>query len=64
MFSRAAILIYSYILSKAFRAREYFFFSGVYLDEVKGKDQLLTATNTWALSQSIKKKVDLEVERY
>ena len=32
--------------------------------EVKGKDQLLTATNVWALSQSMKKKVDLEAERY
>ena len=32
--------------------------------EVKGIDQLLTATNVSALSQSTKKKVDLETERY
>ena len=32
--------------------------------EVEGKNQLLTATNVCALSQSMKKKVDLEAERY
>ena len=32
--------------------------------EVNGKGELLTATNSWALSQSMKKKVDVEAQRY